>query len=88
MIIEPGVYIDKPTGAVLLILGMVRLGPVETDPDQNFLDMIDLVVLSPGDMPHEWQTVGARIQCQEEVFDDSRRVDEVIERRTCLERVV
>jgi hypothetical protein len=88
VIIEPGVYRDRPTGAILLILGMVRLGPVETDPGQNFLDMVDLVVLSPGDIPHEWQTEGARIQCQEDLFDDSRRVDGVIVRGTTLERIV
>ncbi len=88
VIIEPGVYRDRPTGAILLILGKVRLGPVETDLDQNFLDMIDLVVLSPGDVPHEWQTEGARIQCAEELFDDSRRVDGMIVRGTTLERIV
>lgn len=79
-------YIDKPTGAVLLILGMTRLGP--TADDENFLDMVDVVVLSAGDQPFEWEREGILIQCMEDIFDDSRRVDGKIVPGTCLERVV
>jgi hypothetical protein len=87
MIIEPGVYRDKPTGAILLILGMTRLGPSENDP--NFLDLVDLVVLALGDLVHEWKEVGVRIQALEEVFDDSYRDRSgKIMYATCLERIV
>jgi len=85
MIIEPGVYRDKPSGAILLILGNTRL---THDEDGNFLDLVDLVVLSPGDAPFEWQREGVPMQATEEVFDDSKRVAGKIVRGTCLERVV
>lgn len=87
MNIEPGVYRDKPTGAILLILGTTRLGPLEDDP--NFLDMVDLVVLARGDFAYAWDDVGVRIQVMEDFFDDSFR-DEYgrIVPGTCLERIV
>lgn len=86
MIIEPGVYRDKPTGAILMILGTTRLngGP----DDLNYLDMIDLVVLASGDVPGEWDDEGIFVRCMEDIFDDSRRIDGKIVFGTCLERIV
>lgn len=88
MVIEPGVYRDKPTGAILLVLGMTRLGPMEDGSDPNFLDMVDVVVLSAGDAPFEWEREGILIQCMEDIFDDSRRVNGKIVPGICLERIV
>jgi len=87
MIIEPGVYRDKPTGAILMILGMTRLDDDLNDP--NYLDVIDLVVLSAGDTSHEWQAEGVFMQATEEVFDNSfRDVNGKIVPRSHLERIV
>lgn len=88
VIIEPGVYRDKPTGAILLVLGMTRLGPMEDGSDPNFLDMVDVVVLSSGDEPFEWEREGILIQCMEDIFDDSHRVNGKIVPGICLERIV
>lgn len=89
VIIEPGVYRDKPTGAILLILGTSRLGPMEDGSDPNYLDMIDLVVLATGDEPHEWRDEGVAMQATEEVFDDSfRDASGKIVPRSHLERIV
>jgi len=80
VIIEPGVYRDRPTGAILLILGATQLGPIESDADQNSLEMIQLVVLLGDDV--EWREEGVIVMCQEFTFDDSTTED-----GTCLERI-
>jgi hypothetical protein len=87
MIIEPGVYRDKPTGAILLILGMRRVNGGDDYP--NYEDLVDLVVLSSGDVSHEWPDEGVFMQAIEEVFDNSRRgADGRIIPDTHLERIV
>lgn len=86
MVIEPGVYCDKPTGAILLILGTTRL---KSEDDPNFVDLIDLVVLSSGDTSDEWQVEGIFMQATEEVFDNSRRdISGRIIPDTSLERII
>lgn len=79
VIVEPGVYIDKPTGAVLLILGMDQRFS-KPDVDGNFLELIQLVVLDGDD--REWREEGVLVMCQEFIFDDYESPD-----GTCLERV-